>query len=141
MDERTWNTECSQATCDVDPIGSSEWLDERIGTRAGRRDHVWVRDHPLDLSNPILVSARRAVLARWRQRRRDVVERLVLPDPGDVEGRGDGDLLEVAAGPHNRGAEVQYSVDMVPRGGEVVPQVRGVIAQNHIDSGGTRQQA
>ena len=110
--------------CDIDPIGSPEWLDERIWTRAGRGDLVVIRDHPLDLRNPLRVSARREVLACERHRRRDVVERLVRPDPEVVKRRGDGDLLEVAAVPRNRGAEVQDPVDMVPISGEVAPQVR-----------------
>jgi hypothetical protein len=50
-------------TCDIDPIGSSEGLDQRTWNRSGRRDLVVVRDHPLDLGNPVRLSARHEVLA------------------------------------------------------------------------------
>ena len=51
-DQRTWKLECSQPARHVDPIGASEWLDERVVIGVGGRDLVVVRDHPFDLSDP-----------------------------------------------------------------------------------------
>ena len=94
-DQRTWKPECSQPARHVDPIGSSEWLDERVVIGVGGRDLVVVRDHPFDLSDPGRPTVGGEVLACERDGRRDVVERLVGPDPEVVEDRGDRDLLEV----------------------------------------------
>ena len=88
-DERSWKPECSQPARHVDPIGSSEWLDERVVVGVGGRDLVVVRDHPFDLSDPGRPTVGGEVLACERDGRRDVVEGLVGPDPEVVEDRGD----------------------------------------------------
>src|SRR3954467_11184013 len=132
-DQRTWNPECSQPARHVDPIGSSEWLDEGLVIGAGGGYLVVVRGRPFDLRDPALSTARGEVLACERDGRRDIIERLVGPDPEVVEDRGDRDLLEVEAVFHNGGAQVQNAVRVVPIADEVMSQLRRVIVQNLID--------
>ena len=80
-----------------------------------------VRDHPFDLSDPAHPTVGGEVLACERDGRRDVIERLVGPDPEVVEDRSDRDLFHVDSGFINGGTRVRNAVRVVPIGDEVVP--------------------
>src|SRR5687767_5914801 len=93
--ERTRNAEPSESTCHVDPVGSPECLDERIWIGRRPRDLVVVRDHPFDLGGPVLTRTGDQVIVCQRDRRGDVVESAVRPNPEVVEDRSDSYLLEL----------------------------------------------
>src|SRR6476620_4771468 len=97
FNERTRNTEPSQSTCHVDPVGSPECLDERIWIGRRRRDLVVVRDHLFDIGGPVLTRAGDQVIVCEGDRWGDVVERPVRPDPEVVEYCSDRYLLELAS--------------------------------------------
>ena len=101
-----------------------------------------IHDHRLDLGDPVRHPSSRQVLARDHDGWRDVVERVVRPDPEVVEGGGDSNLFGLdAAVSHDREAQIHNPVHVVPIRDEVVPQLRRVIVQNLFDGREARQQA
>src|SRR5215471_19412246 len=141
LDQWTSKPKCPQSARHVDPIGSSEWLDERVVIGVGGCDLGVVLDHPFDLSDPCRQTMDGEVLTCERDGRRDVIERLVGPDPEVVEDRGGRELLEVDTAFHDGRTQVHDAVYMVPIGDEVVPQLRRVIVQNLINRRDASQEA
>src|SRR5689334_1404109 len=110
--ERMRNTETSQSACDVDPVRSTEYLDQRFSI-VGRGDLVVVADYPFDLANPRFTRVGNKVLTRERDRWCDVIERLVRPDPEIMEHCRHCNLLEFSLSGHQH-AEIHDSIHVVP---------------------------
>src|SRR6476660_4829930 len=134
-DERTWDAECSEPARHVDPIGAPKRFDQRHPIWTRGRDLMVIHDHCLDLGDPVCVRAGREMLARERNGRRNVVERVVRPYPKIVKHCSDSDLFELdpIASSRDRETQVHHPIHVVAIGDEVAPQRRRMIAENRVD--------
>ena len=121
------------------PVGAPERFDQRGAIEMRGRDLVVITIIASISGTQSARAQANTCTRRERSGRRNVVGRVVRPDPQIVKHRSDGDLFEHArcrcpiASSRNRETQVHHPIHMVAIGDEVASQNRGMILQNRAD--------
>src|SRR5262245_55408726 len=95
LDMWTGQAETDKAACDIYPVCTAKFLDQRI--TSVRRNLVVLQNHLCDFASPRCLTCGGQMSPSQRDRRRNIVERVIRPNTEVMKSRGNRNFLQMRA--------------------------------------------